>query len=71
MKGGREGGESSCLSQGRNLVVPFICQDDNEGDGFSFLLFPLCLSSFSKPRKRHKQREDEDEERGGRAGRVC
>ena len=38
---------------------------------FSLLLFPLCRSSFLKPRKRLKQREDEDEEGGGRAGRAC
>ena len=58
------------LTQGRILVVPFISHD-NEGDGFSSSYFPFVCHPSQMPRKRLRQREDEDEERGERTGRVC
>jgi len=56
MKGGREGGHH-VFHLGQNLVVPSILRREQRGRRVLFLLFPLCLSSFSRPRKRHKHQK--------------
>lgn len=58
-------------SQGRDLVVSFN-QHDSKGYGLSSSSFPfVCHPSQSLERDTHTQREDEDEESGGRAGHFC